>query len=136
MGGRGSRRAETTAIGDWRTACWSGYQPRRAISHDEASPFPETLPIVNLLVSAKDSVAGPINDPHLDPHLRCSVDDFVDDFLKGNQIGAAAGQGRVDARSVALELVGVGWPKNEGGPNQPSCQVKNEYIVHSIALVE
>jgi len=28
MGGRGSRRAETTAIGDWQTACWSGYQPR------------------------------------------------------------------------------------------------------------
>ena len=41
MGGRGSRRAETTANGDWRTACWSGYQPRRAISHDEASPFPK-----------------------------------------------------------------------------------------------
>jgi len=76
MGGRGSRRAETTANGDWRTACWSGYQPRRAISHDEASPFPETLPIVNLLVSAKDSVAGPVNDPH----PRCSVDDL----LKGN----------------------------------------------------
>jgi hypothetical protein len=41
VGGQGFRRAEMTANGDWRTACWSGYQPRRAISHDEASPFPK-----------------------------------------------------------------------------------------------
>jgi hypothetical protein len=55
---------------------------------------------------------------------------------KAIKLDATAGQGRVDASGVALELV-RSWVAEESrvDQNQPSCQVKNEYIVHSIALV-
>ena len=127
MGGRGSRRAETTANGDWQTACWSGYQLRRAISHDEASPFPKPFQL-SISWSQKDSVSEPVNNQH--PRYS------VDDLLKGNQIGAAAGQVRVDARSVGRELIRIALPKNKGRPSRLSRrQVKDEHIIYSIALV-